>query len=63
MYRRRDADDVGLIGGYLLVRRQNPFSGGGGRDRLLLLLSGGAMGINWILLFAVSYTHLRAHET
>ena len=47
----------GLIGGYLLVRRQNPFSGGGGRDRLLLLLSGGAMGINWILLFeAYRYT-------
>ena len=40
-----------LIGGYLLICRQNPFSGGVKRDVLLLLLSGAAMGINWILLF------------
>lgn len=47
----------GLIGGYLLLKKQNPFSQGKGRDRLLLLLSGGAMGINWILLFeAYRYT-------
>ena len=47
----------GLIGGYLLIKRQNPFRGSSGRDSLLLLLSGGAMGINWILLFeAYRYT-------
>lgn len=46
-----------LLGGYLLVRKQNPFSGGLRREILLLLLSGAAMGINWILLFeAYRYT-------
>ena len=40
-----------LIGLYLLVRRENPFSAKLRREILLLLLSGGAMGINWILLF------------
>lgn len=46
-----------LIGLYLCIRRKNPFSGGAGRDLPLLLLSGAAMGINWILLFqAYRYT-------
>lgn len=46
-----------LIGVYLLVQKQNPFSRETGREVLLLLLSGGAMGINWILLFeAYRYT-------
>lgn len=46
-----------LIGVYLPVSRQNPFAGGFGREALLLLLSGAAMGINWILLFeAYRYT-------
>ena len=42
---------AGLIGLYLLAKRKNPFSGGLRRERILLLLSGAAMGINWILLF------------
>ena len=41
----------GLIGLYLLVKRENPFRTKMRREILLLLLSGGAMGINWILLF------------
>ncbi len=46
-----------LIGAYLLIRRENPFSAKLRREILLLLLSGGAMGINWILLFeAYRYT-------
>ena len=46
-----------LIGVYLLIRRDNPFSAKLRREILLLLLSGGAMGINWILLFeAYRYT-------
>ena len=46
-----------LIGVYLLMTKQNPFSGGLRREILLLLLSGAAMGINWILLFeAYRYT-------
>ena len=46
-----------LISMYLLVRKQNPFSGGVKREIWLLLLSGAAMGINWILLFeAYRYT-------
>ena len=46
-----------LIGVYLLIRRKNPFSAKLRREILLLLLSGGAMGINWILLFeAYRYT-------
>lgn len=48
---------AGLIGIYLLAKGKNPFSGGLKREILLLLLSGGAMGINWILLFqAYRYT-------
>ena len=48
---------AGLIGIYLLAKKKNPFSGGLKREILLLLLSGGAMGINWILLFqAYRYT-------
>ena len=46
-----------LIGVYLLIRRENPFRAELRREILLLLLSGGAMGINWILLFeAYRYT-------
>lgn len=46
-----------LIGVYLLITKQNPFSGGLRQEILLLLLSGAAMGINWILLFeAYRYT-------
>lgn len=46
-----------LIGGYLLIRRKNPFSVEKRREMMLLLLSGGAMGFNWILLFeAYRYT-------
>lgn len=46
-----------LIGVYLLCKKQNPFSGGLRREVSLLLLSGAAMGINWILLFeAYRYT-------
>lgn len=48
---------AGLIGVYLLAKRKNPFSGSLGREAALLLLSGAAMGINWILLFeAYRYT-------
>ena len=48
---------AGLIGLFLLAKRKNPFSGGLGREAALLLLSGAAMGINWILLFeAYRYT-------
>lgn len=48
---------AGLIGITLLVKGRNPFRGGLKREILLLLLSGGAMGINWILLFeAYRYT-------
>lgn len=48
---------AGLIGITLLAKGKNPFSGGLKREILLLLLSGGAMGINWILLFqAYRYT-------
>lgn len=46
-----------LIGVFLLLQRQNPFRAGTRREALLLLLSGAAMGINWILLFeAYRYT-------
>lgn len=46
-----------LIGGYLLIRRKNPFSVEKRREMMLLLFSGGAMGFNWILLFeAYRYT-------
>ena len=48
---------AGLIGIDLLAQGQTPCSGGLKREILLLLLSGGAMGINWILLFqAYRYT-------
>lgn len=48
---------AGLIGCFLILRGKNPFSGGFKGDGLLLLLSGAAMGINWILLFeAYRYT-------
>lgn len=48
---------AGLIWIYLLAKGKNPFSGGLKREILLLLLSGGAMGVNWILLFqAYRYT-------
>lgn len=50
-----------LLGAYLLAKRENPFPSGMGRDTLLLVLSGGAMGINWILLFeAYRYTTVSA---
>ena len=46
-----------LIGGYLLLTRQRLSPRGMKRDVLLLLLSGAAMGVNWILLFeAYRYT-------
>lgn len=46
-----------LIGAVLLITRQNPLKGVCRRDLLLLLLSGAAMGFNWILLFeAYRYT-------
>lgn len=46
-----------LIGVYLLIKGENPFRTGLRRELLLLLLSGGAMGTNWILLFeAYRYT-------
>ena len=46
-----------LIGVFLLLQRQNPFRSGTRQEVLLLLLSGAAMGINWILLFeAYRYT-------
>ena len=45
------------IGLFLLCRRQNPLKGLCRRDLVLLLLSGAAMGFNWILLFeAYRYT-------
>lgn len=46
-----------LIGGYLLISKQKIAIRNIGKDFLLLLLSGMAMGINWILLFeAYKYT-------
>ncbi len=46
-----------LIGGFLLIRKINPVAGVTRKDLLLLLLSGAAMGFNWILLFeAYRYT-------
>ena len=53
----RSGMGAALIGGYLLIRRKNPFSVEKRREMMLLLLSGGAMGFNWILLFeAYRYT-------
>jgi len=50
-----------LLGGYLLLRREKiPFRSLG-RELPLLLLSGAAMGVNWILLFqAYRYTTISA---
>lgn len=46
-----------LVGGFLLVTRQRLSAAGIKKELLLLLLSGAAMGINWILLFeAYRYT-------
>ena len=46
-----------LVGGYLLVTKQKLALGSIRKELLLLLLSGGAMGVNWILLFeAYRYT-------
>ena len=45
-----------LVGLYLLLRKTNPVKGVKRKDLLLLLLSGAAMGFNWILLFE-SYRH------
>ncbi len=46
-----------LIGTLLLIRKINPVAGVCKKDLLLLLLSGAAMGFNWILLFeAYRYT-------
>ena len=46
-----------LIGGFLLVTKQKLHCKGIGRELPLLLLSGMAMGVNWILLFeAYKYT-------
>ncbi len=46
-----------LVGGFLLVTRQRIPLGGIKKELLLLLLSGAAMGANWILLFeAYKYT-------
>lgn len=46
-----------LLGGFLLCTRQKLSIKGLGKDLLLLLVSGVAMGINWILLFeAYKYT-------
>ena len=50
-----------LIGGYLLVTRQKPDLRSAKKELLLLLLSGAAMGMNWILLFeAYRYTTVSA---
>ena len=46
-----------LVGGFLLITRQKLSLGSIKKELLLLLLSGAAMGINWILLFeAYKYT-------
>lgn len=45
-----------LIGGYLLIRGGKISLNLSKKDLILLLLSGGAMGINWILLFE-AYKH------
>ena len=47
---------LALIGGYLLIRGGKISLKLSKRDLILLLLSGGAMGINWILLFE-AYKH------
>lgn len=46
-----------LVGGFLLITKQKLPIGSIKKELLLLLLSGGAMGVNWILLFeAYKYT-------
>lgn len=46
-----------LVGIYLLLRKTNPVKGLKAKDLALLLISGGAMGFNWIFLFeAYRYT-------
>ena len=46
-----------LVGGFLLITKQKLPLGSIKKELILLLLSGGAMGINWILLFeAYKYT-------
>ena len=46
-----------LIGGYLMLRKERIAAGIMKRELFLLLLSGAAMGFNWILLFeAYKYT-------
>lgn len=46
-----------LVGGFLLITRQKLPTAGIKKELILLLLSGAAMGINWILLFeAYKYT-------
>ena len=46
-----------LVGGFLLITRQKLSLGSIKKELLLLLLSGAAIGINWILLFeAYKYT-------
>ena len=46
-----------LVGGFLLITRQKLSFSGIKKELLLLLLSGAAMGVNWILLFeAYKYT-------
>lgn len=45
-----------LIGGYMLLTKQKINFGKAKKELLLLVLSGGAMGVNWILLFE-AYKH------
>lgn len=48
---------VFLVGGFLLITRQKLSFSGIKKELLLLLISGAAMGVNWILLFeAYKYT-------
>jgi drug/metabolite transporter (DMT)-like permease len=48
---------LAVIGGFLLFKKSNPVAGVTRRDLVLLLLSGAAMGFNWIFLFeAYRYT-------
>lgn len=50
-----------LVGGYLLFRRSSLVCKGLGEELMLLLLSGAAMAVNWILLFqAYNYTTVSA---
>jgi len=50
-----------VVGGFLLLRGRKLSLSGGGKEKLLLMLSGMAMGVNWILLFeAYKYTTVAA---